>query len=248
MAEPLVQRSEPWTGVVAALRNAQKSNRNAPAYSRWINRPIGRIFAATAYKLGMTPNQVTAVSGLVTGTGIVLLALAEPTWAWGIGVAALLVLGYALDSADGQLARLRGGGSVVGEWLDHVIDSIKTASFHLAVAVLWFRHLGDWSVATTLVPLIFSIEACVWFFTIILTDQLERAAGTKKTGAVATAPRTSLLNSIIAVGADYGFLSLSMVLIGAFGVWRWLYLALAVFNVLLLAGQLIRWFRRVAAL
>lgn len=248
MPAPLAQRTDPYGSVVSALRNAQKSNRNAPAYSRWINRPIGRLFAAAAFKLGMTPNQVTAVSGLVTFTGIGCLAALHPHWWSGLLVGLLLVIGYALDSADGQLARLRGGGSIVGEWLDHVIDSIKTSSFHLAVAVTWFRHLGGWSTWTTLVPLVFALQAGVWFFTIILTDQLERAAGTKVTGATPTAPRTSLVSSVMALGADYGFLSLSMLLLGWFSGWRWLYTALMVFNVLLLLLQLVRWFRRIAAL
>ena len=67
---------------------------------------------------------VTVVSACFTFAGIVLLAVVPPTAINGL-VVALMVLGDALDSADGQLARLRGGGSTVGEWLDHVIDCAR---------------------------------------------------------------------------------------------------------------------------
>ena len=65
------------------------------------------------------------------------------------------MLGYALDSADGQLARLRGGGSLTGEWLDHVIDSFKISTLHLAVLVMAYRFFPTptWWL---LVPLVFS--------------------------------------------------------------------------------------------
>lgn len=248
MAKALADRSQPWSQVHKALRGAQKSNRNAPAYSRWLNRPLGGLLAASAFKLGLTPNQVTGISAVFTFGGLTLLATTSPTWVHGVLVAALLALGYALDSADGQLARLRGGGSPAGEWLDHVIDATKQASLHLVVAILWFRHLQGWPVWTVLVPLGFSVVACVWFFTMILTDQLERAAGTKQSGAVAQQPRSSLLNSVIATGLDYGFQVVTMLLLGWWTGWRWLYVGLAVFNLLMLLAQLVRWYRRVNAL
>jgi phosphatidylglycerophosphate synthase len=244
---PLIDRSEPWTAVRSALARAQKSNRNAPAYSRWINRPVGRVFAATAYKLGMTPNQVTLCSAVLTFSGIALLAAGTPSWGLGLAVAALLVLGYALDSADGQLARLRGGGTPGGEWLDHIIDSAKVVTIHLAVAVLWFRNLGDWPASSTLVPLVFAAQASVWFFGIIITDLVLRAAGAKRSTLAHEEPKPSTVMSLLGIPADYGFFALSMVLIGWFDGWRWLYIALAAANTALLLIQLFRWYRRVDA-
>jgi phosphatidylglycerophosphate synthase len=246
MTTPLIPRSARWTEVRAALADAQKSNRNAPAYSRWVNRPLGRVLAATAYKLGLTPNQVTAISAVPTFAGIVLIALVTPGLFTGVGIAMLLMLGYALDSADGQLARLRGGGSLAGEWLDHVVDSIKVATIHIAIAIMWFRNLDGWPPASTLIPLAFTAQSAVWFFTIMLTDQLERMAGTKAVRDQA-AGAGSRLNSILAIPSDYGFLSLTCFLLGWFAGWRVLYTALAVYNVALLALQLVRWYRRIRA-
>ncbi|OAX67752.1 hypothetical protein A5N15_01010 [Rothia kristinae] len=49
-------------------------------------------------------------------------------------IAALLfALGYAMDSADGQVARVTGASSPGGEWLDHVVDSVRVPAIHLTV-------------------------------------------------------------------------------------------------------------------
>ena len=240
--------SEPtWNQLRRDLATAQKSNRNAPAYSRWVNRPLGRIFAATAFKLGLTPNQVTGISALFTFAGIGVLATGTPSWWLGILVAALLVLGYALDSADGQLARLRGGGSPAGEWLDHVVDATKLATLHLAVAIFWFRSLDGWPLTTVLIPLAFAAQASVWFFGIVITDLVLRERGAKQVTLAHQEERPSTLMSLLGIPADYGFLALSMALIGWFDVWRVVYALLALGNIGLLLVQLVRWYRRVAA-
>ena len=127
------------SSAMSRLKQAQKSSKGAPIYSVAINRPVGRLFAAVAFRLGMTPNQVTAVSATFTFVGIAVLAVAPPYWWVGVLVSVLLAIGYALDSADGQLARLRGGGSLTGEWLDHIVDSAKELSLHLAVLVMAAR-------------------------------------------------------------------------------------------------------------
>ena len=244
---PLIARSESWGAIRSALLAAQKSNRNAPAYSRWINRPLGRVFAATGYKLGLGPNAISVISATFSFSAIVLIAVGTPSIGHGLLVSLLLVLGYALDSADGQVARLQGGGSLAGEWLDHVFDAVKTTSFHLAIAIMWFRHPEGWGVASTLIPLIFTLQAAVWFFTIILTDLLLRNAGAKQQTLAIDEGRQPIWTSLAGIPADYGFLCLAMALLGWYPLWRWLYVLLAVANVLILALQLVRWYRRVAA-
>jgi phosphatidylglycerophosphate synthase len=230
-----------------ALIRAQKSSRNAPAYSRWVNRPLGRVFAAIAYKVGLTPNTISLVSAVFTFTAIGLLAAATPSIGMGVLLAVLLVLGYALDSSDGQVARLRGGGSLAGEWLDHVLDAVKNTAFHLAVAVMWFRNLQGWDTWTTLVPLVFTLQASVWFFTLIITDLLLRNAGAKQQVLAVDEGRQPIWTSLLGIPADYGFLCLVMALFGWYQGWRWLYALLALANVCVLLLQLGRWFRRVYA-
>lgn len=197
------------------LRDAQKTSSGAPAYSRYVNRPLGRVLAAAAYELHLTPDQVTLVSAGFSFAGIAMLALVAPSWWLGLVVSAALTLGYALDSADGQLARLRGGGSSTGEWLDHMVDSVKITSLHLAVLITVFRHFALAS-GWLLVPLAFVLVANVHFFGMILVDQLVRLHQAKHdvaTPASRTAHRPVL--TLLKVGLDYGFLSLTFVLLGA---------------------------------
>ena len=167
---------ETFAAVVARLAAAQKQRApGSPAYSIYVNRPLGRRLAAAAYLAGLTPNVVTAISAAFTFSAILLIALVLPAPLTGVGIGLLLIVGYALDSADGQLARLRGGGSPAGEWLDHVVDAAKTSSLHLAVLVAWFRFLELPSELLLLVPLGFAIVAAVLFFAMILNDFLRCA-------------------------------------------------------------------------
>lgn len=98
----------------------------------FVNRPVGRVIAAGAFTVGLVPNQVSLISAAFTFTGIVLLATVPPSIVLGVVVWLLLAIGYAWDSADGQVARLRGGGSLAGEWLDHVLDSTKLVALPIA--------------------------------------------------------------------------------------------------------------------
>ncbi len=241
---PLIDRTAPWGEVYGSLRGAQKSNKNAPAYSRWINRPLGRAFAATAYRVGITPNQMSCISACFTFSGIALIAVGSPTWPAGFVIAALLMLGYALDSADGQIARLSGAGSIAGEWLDHMFDACKVSSFHLAVTILWVRHLDGWPMWTSVIPLVFAWQSSVWFFGIIFTDVLMRNAGLKKQLLAVEEGTQRMWTSFLGIPADYGFLCLFMTLLGWWDGWRPLYAALTIINVLILGLQAVRWFRR----
>jgi phosphatidylglycerophosphate synthase len=244
---PLIGRDASWREIRSALVAAQKSNRNAPAYSRWVNRPLGRVFAATAYRLGLSPNMVSVVSAAFTFTGIAWIALNPLRVGDGLLIAVLLIVGYALDSADGQVARLQGGGSLAGEWLDHVLDAFKNTSFHLAVVVLWLRCATDWDRWTVVIPIAFTLQASVWFFAIILTELLLRAAGLRTSVRAIDEGRQPIVISLLGIPVDYGFLCVAMALLGWFTLWRWLYILLLAAGLVILGVQLVRWYRRVAA-
>src|SRR5699024_10930791 len=142
------------------LAYAQKGHaRGAPAYSVYVNRRLGRALAAGAHGLGLTPNQVSLVSAAHSFAAILLIALVPASIPAGFFIALLLVLGYAWDSADGQVARLRGGGSAQGEWLDHFIDTLKISSLHVAVLIGLFRGLPEGAEVLLLIPLAFGIAA-----------------------------------------------------------------------------------------
>ncbi|MBK6671340.1 MAG: CDP-alcohol phosphatidyltransferase family protein [Actinobacteria bacterium] len=163
---------------LARLKNHQKSRKGAPLYSLYINRPIGRYIAAAAATFGMTPNQVSIISAFISWTAIVLAAALRPTPATAALVVALLLLGYAVDSADGQLARLRSGGSLAGEWLDHCLDVVKVSALHLAVLISAQRFDADLGAWPQVAAFAFELVAVTGFFTFILTEQLRRRAPT----------------------------------------------------------------------
>ena len=87
-AAVLPASGETVTQTVRRLAGAQKGAQGAPAYSRFVNRPLGRVLAALAFHAGLTPNAVTAVSAVWTAAGIALVAVAPLGWATGAAVSA----------------------------------------------------------------------------------------------------------------------------------------------------------------
>ena len=232
-----------FAGSVAQLRSVGKSNYGIPLYSRVVNRPLGRQFAALAHVAGLTPNQVTAVSAVLTFAAILTVALVPPSLAMGLTVALLLALGYALDSSDGQLARLRGGGTLTGEWLDHMIDCAKNSSIHLAVLISLYRF-GDVDAQLLLLPAAFQVVVTVLFFGNILTEQLR---GGPLKGRTEHQGR-SVVRSVLVAPADYGLLCVSFAAFAAQGVFLGIYAVLLLGNIAYLAGGLVRWRSQLAAL
>ena len=128
-------RPLPITESLRRLDAAQKPGLGVPAYTRWVNRRIARYLCAVAERAGATPSTVSVVSILVTFSGLAsFLLLQQIPVAAGLVAAVLLALGYALDSADGQLARLQGTSSRQGEWLDHTLDAVRMPAVHLTIA------------------------------------------------------------------------------------------------------------------
>jgi phosphatidylglycerophosphate synthase len=235
-----------FTDSYRRLAAAQKGRgRGAPAYSLYVNRPVGRVLAAAANVVSLTPNHVTVISACFTFLGVVLIATVPASLPLGVVVWLLLAIGYAWDSADGQVARLRGGGSPAGEWLDHVIDSGKIVALPLAVAIGAYRFFALPSVAWLLVPLGLAVVGTVSFFGMILNDLLrarEHAPQSVELGG------STLARSLLGLPTDYGILCLSFVL------WGWpagfiaVYSLLAICALAYLVLALPVWFRKMARL
>ena len=242
----------PPDGYRAALRRlagAQKTAKGGPAYSIWVNRRLGRMGAAAAYVAGLTPNQVTVISAAASASGVTVIAVSSPSWSAGVVAALLLAIGYALDASDGQLARLRGGGSLSGEWLDHVIDSVKITALHLAVVIHLYRaeEVGEeW----LLVPLGYAVVAVCLFFVQLLNEQLQknRRASEPAPVVVPAAERVSRIRAAVKLPLDYGTLCWSVVLIGAPAAFVTVYGLLFACNLGYLVVALPRWFRRMRSL
>lgn len=252
--EPVADRTARRTGrarpgrpfgfreALARLRDAQKSAKGVSLYSRHVNRPLGRVLAAAAYRTGLTPDQVTLISAAFSAAAVAAVALAQPSWGLAVAVWAGLVTGFALDAADGQLARLLGAGGPAGEWLDHVVDCAKITAVHAAVLITFYRHFALPDAAWLLVPLGFQLTAVLIFFGGLLADKLTP----KAPGAPRPAPST--LRAVALLPADYGVFCTVFLLLGSERAFRWAYTALFAAHALFLAAFLTRWFRGLRSL
>lgn len=198
---------------IGRLGGAQKSTVGVPAYLRFVNRRLGGWLAATGYGFGLTPNHLTALSAGFSLAGIAAIALIDPNPGLAVLVTLALLLGYAFDSADGQLSRLRGDGKPSGEWLDHVVDVAKTASLHAVVLVSMFRFSGFDQAGWLLVPIAFGVVNVTFFFAMMLRDQLGGRPARPATPTSGGAG--SVVRSVVLLPMDYGVLCLAFILLAA---------------------------------
>jgi phosphatidylglycerophosphate synthase len=223
---------------LGSLSNSQKSRAGVSLYSRYINRPVGRVFAAAAASAGVSPNGVTAISALCTVLGLIALMIWPAGWASGVAVAILLVLGFALDSADGQVARLTGRGSLAGEWLDHVVDSGKMVAVHASVLVAAATQ-GLLAGAWLLLPLAYMLVAVVLFSGMTIFELLRRTRPVPP-----DPPRPpSAIRAVGLLPADYGILALAFLVWGSSQIFFVVYAALGTMTALITVALLLKWFR-----
>jgi hypothetical protein len=105
---------------------------------RWFFRPAGALIAYAASLTPMTPNQLTLI-GLVIGvaSGALLYWPALGMWAFGG-----LILHSVLDSADGQLARIKNMFSIEGRILDGVGGYFTHIAIYSAILCGWLSRGG----------------------------------------------------------------------------------------------------------
>ena len=175
-----------------------------------------------------------------------MLIVFGPGIASGIVTAVLLVLGFALDSADGQVARLTRTSSPAGEWLDHVVDSGKIVAVHATVLVVVLLH-GLAGPGWAWIPLAFQIVAIVTFAGGLLIELLKRASRAAGASSASPSPASpSTLRAIALLPADYGILAIAFVL------WVWpplfivVYTLLFAANVIIALLLLVKWFRELS--
>ncbi|GAA1158895.1 CDP-alcohol phosphatidyltransferase family protein [Ornithinicoccus hortensis] len=206
------------------LALAQKPGDGVPAYTRWVNRRAARLAAAVAFALRVTPNGVTVASLVASLLGMALLAAAPISGPTAWFVAAAFALAYLLDSADGQVARLSGRASKAGEWLDHVVDAVRTPATHVVVAVAWVTSFGGWGVLS-FAALLMSVLLAGQFMSQILAEQLLRRAGREQR-------RGGVLRSWILLPTDPGAWAWIFVTWQWPTIFMWGYLLLTTINLI----------------
>lgn len=113
-------------------------------YTVYINRPVGN-FIAKIVPSWVTPNMITIISFFVFCGCVVFMPFVN-NFTESIILTAAFLFQYALDSADGILARRRNISSPIGEWLDHSLDGIRILVLHIAVLVTFFLNSNDFQV------------------------------------------------------------------------------------------------------
>jgi phosphatidylglycerophosphate synthase len=224
---------------VESLARAQKPGGGVPAYMRWVNRPLGRRVAAAGYVAGMRPNDMTLLSASCSLAGMAVLLFAGFSWPAGFVIALLFVAAFACDSADGQLARLSNRAGPAGEWLDHVVDAVRTPAVHVAVGISAWQYWGlGWQ---AVVALAMSVVASGQFMSQMLAEQLQRHQG-------GLPRRGGDRQSFVLLPTDPGVWALSFVLWGSPAVFAVAYSLLAVLNLAHTAVSMRRRYRELVRL
>ncbi|SCF46855.1 CDP-alcohol phosphatidyltransferase family protein [Micromonospora mirobrigensis] len=133
-------------------------NRGGGLFSESVSQRLGAVFALVAQRLGLRPTALSIanlVLGLAASATVVALApkvAAGDVPAWVVGLVALVgwQVAYALDCADGQLARVTGTGSAAGARVDVLCDvaaQIALVAALSATAVAQRPSMPTWLVA-----------------------------------------------------------------------------------------------------
>lgn len=239
-----------WRRIVHDLAAPTQAEKPAagrpPFYSAYVNRRLGYQLAKRLRYSRITPNQLTAASAVLTFGAIVSVAWGKPSWPLSVSIAVVLLAGYALDSADGQLARLRRQSTFAGEWFDHIVDCGKSVAIHLAVLITWYRFAHAGEPGLLLVPIGFAVVSSVTYFGMIMADQFRLRAGGP--GGMAKAAPTAAWRRLAATPTDYGVLCLALALQPATTVFTVTYVLLFVVSTAFLGSCLIGWRREVSSM
>lgn len=210
------------------LADFYRTNRGGGLFSEAISQRIGATFASGAHRLGLRPTTLS-ITNLTLGliTSVIVATLAEPVAtgrvpAWLVGLVALVgwQAAYALDCADGQLARVTGQGSPAGARVDVLCDvaaQVALVAALSATAVAQSPSTPAWLIAAF---------AGTWMVNLV-TSVMQ--AGPNATSMVTS---TSLPVRLVKLIRDYGAVIFvaALVLVFAPGLASWLVVALTVIN------------------
>lgn len=128
---------------------------------------LGAFFAFLASRVGLTPNHLTLLSGVLVSVAMaVMLYGTGKSVIWSLLVVFLSVISYALDCADGQLARATKQCSKYGAWLDHVLDAGKIflVNFCVGWMLITKPHLFEMSQSLGFMAMAVNITGAALYF------------------------------------------------------------------------------------
>jgi phosphatidylglycerophosphate synthase len=197
-----------WGQLVASSKKAKGG-----MYTRYVNRNAAIPITWLFWKVGVSPNTVSLLSFLSTHAAFVVLIVFGASIPASIAAYLLLVLGYILDSCDGQLARVTGRTSPLGGWIDHSIDMVKLLNFNMVLGYLALSHaiateLPLWPVFLAVFLNLLSQPA--HFF--VITLKVELLGDTTK-DQFGTGSRGGRLSRFVLNASDYGAFMLLVLLL-----------------------------------
>ena len=157
-----------------------------------------------AQALHLTPNTVTVIGLLIVVAASVLVAQGML-----LAGAAVLLAGSVLDAVDGALARLQGGGTPFGSFLDSTLDRVGEAVLYAGIVGYFLSRPNP------TLPALAAILALIGSF--MVSYSRARAEGIGVSAEVGLAPRTERLALVIG-GIAVAGLGLPVVLVGVLWV------------------------------
>ena len=154
------------------------------------------------HRIGITANAITVVGALVTIAGSALLAVGRP-----LPALAVLLAGSLADTLDGQLAKVAGGGTRFGAFLDSTLDRVSDAAIACGAAALAATN-GDgllfWSALVGLVA------------SFLVSYVRAKAESIGASATVGLMPREVRLTILIVGVGTWGVLGLYQLFVAAF--------------------------------
>lgn len=120
---------------------------------RFFSRPLASFILYFIRDGRITPNQVT-IASLIVGVGGSVVHVLWLEWAGLLVGAGLFMIAHMLDALDGQLARLRKAGSVVGMYFDFFIDELKAYFVFIGIGIRLWRQERETDADSLLDPLV----------------------------------------------------------------------------------------------
>lgn len=133
--------------------------------------PLGGIIAYLAQSLGLRPNGVTIIGGILGMVACYQFATLPLTFSASIHLGLLFQLIYIFDCADGQLARGTQQTSPLGKWLDLTIDLFLIVLFPLCIGWVLLDELNHIQVLSIILALAFGRASALF------TSAIKRTAG-----------------------------------------------------------------------
>jgi phosphatidylglycerophosphate synthase len=188
-------------------------HRGGGLFTETVSQRIGAQISVLAHRRGIPPTALT-LANLVLGLGAAALVmfLHRPATALPVGLAALLLwhLAYALDCADGQLARVTGQTSPAGARVDVLCDVALQIALVAAVSTVAGRY-------DPVPPALIAAFAGTWLVNLItsILQQGAAAASLVSSGS----PVVRLVKLIRDYGAVVTVVALTLTFIPEWTVW-----------------------------